>query len=354
MIKSAQLTAKQETKLVGVAAEPKPGKIKHRKVWTIEKAKSGRSRCVHCKKLIEKGALRLGVVTFYPHRNCRWHHFSSCMNGVLLGASLDRVWGLSEFSSQFASTLEKLLDALNAVAPSRPMPAIVGDMDMPRFATALTTRYNRFRSFRFGLPEAKMYTKNWSWRCFLATMLVCNTHETAMLAVTDKLFKVYRTPEELAAIEEDKKTQKAWKDWMDTQKLRHAGKKMAFILRANRKLLDEHDGEVPNDRDALQEMNGVGRHVASVTMAWVHQAPEFGIDTHVSRILKRWGYIAQGMDEEQIETIVKRTIPEKQIGHFSRAFVDHGQQVCGFTPDCQNCYLKGSCPTARKYADLDW
>ena len=141
---------------------------------------------------------------------------------------------------------------------------------------------------------------------------------------------------------------------MDTQKLRHTGKKMAFILRANRRLLADYDGDIPNDRDALEEMNGVGRHVASVTMAWVHQAPEFGIDTHVSRILKRWGYIEDGMDEEQVETIVKRAIPEKQIGHFSRAFVDHGQQVCGFTPDCQNCYLRGSCPTARKYADLDW
>ena len=339
--------------VVGQKPAPAP-KTKHRKVWTIERAKSGRSRCGCCKELIPKDALRLGVITFYPHRNCKWYHFSDCMKRVLLGASLERVWGLKEFSSQFSETLDQLLSQLNATALTRPMPAIVGDMSMPMFATAMTSRYNRFRSFRFGLPEKQMYTKNWNWRCFLATMLVCNTHETAMLAVTDKLFKVYRTPEELAAIEDDRKTQKAWKDWMDTQKLRHTGKKMVFILRANRRLLDEYDGEIPNDRDALEEMNGVGRHVASVTMAWVHQAPEFGIDTHVSRILKRWGYIEDGMDDEQVETIVKRTIPEKQIGHFSRAFVDHGQQVCGFTPDCQNCYLKGSCPTAHKYADLEW
>tara|TARA_B100002051_G_scaffold188930_1_gene178947 strand:+ start:986 stop:2011 length:1026 start_codon:yes stop_codon:yes gene_type:complete len=332
----------------------KPKTKKPRKVWTIERAKSGRSRCGCCNQLIPKDALRLGVVTFYPHRNCKWYHFSTCMNQCLLGASVARVGGLKEFSSQFAATLEQLLNHLNATVVSKPLPAIVGDMNMPMFATALTSRYNRFRSFRFGLPEEQMYTKNWNWRCFLATMLVCNTHESAMLAVTDKLFKVYRNPEELAAIEGDKETQKAWKDWMDTQKLRHTGKKMAFILRANRRLLADYDGDIPNDRDALEEMNGVGRHVASVTMAWVHQAPEFGIDTHVSRILKRWGYIEDGMDEEQVETIVKRAIPEKQIGHFSRAFVDHGQQVCGFTPDCQNCYLRGSCPTARKYADLDW
>ena len=329
--------------------------MKHRKIWTVEVAKSGRSRCAHCKGLIEKGALRLGVVTFYPYRHCRWHHFGPCMKRALLGASPERLWGTKGFSSQFAEIMARMMHAINATVLTKTLPAIVGDMDMPRFATALTTRYNRFRSFRFGLPEERMYTSNWKWRCFLATMLVCNTHETAMLAVTDGLFKVYKTPEELAKLEGDKVKQKAWKDWMDKkQKLRHAGKKMGYILRANRKLLEEHGGEVPNDRDALQEMNGVGRHVASVTMAWAHQAPEFGIDTHVSRILKRWGYIDEGLDEEQVETIVKRTIPEKQIGHFSRAFVDHGQQVCGFTPDCENCYLKGSCPTARRYADLDW
>lgn len=332
-----------------------PKRPKHRKIWTVEVAKSGRSKCVHCKQLIEKGALRLGVVTFYPHRNCRWHHFSHCMKRALLGASPERLSGTKQFSAQFARIMEQLMHAINATVLTKRLPTIVGDMDMPMFATAMTSRYNRFRSFRFGLPEEQMYTANWNWRCFLATMLVCNTHETAMLAVTDGLFKVYQNPEALAQLEGDKEKQKAWKDWMDKkQKLRHAGKKMAFILRANRRLLDDYGGEVPNDRDALQSMNGVGRHVASVTMAWVHQAPEFGIDTHVSRILKRWGYIDEGLDEEQVETIVKRAIPEKQIGHFSRAFVDHGQQVCGYTPDCGSCFLKGSCPTGRKYADLDW
>ncbi len=328
---------------------------KPRKIWVVERARSGRSTCAHCKELIAKDSLRLGVVTFYPHRHCRWHCFGACMKRALLGASVERLSGTKEFSSQFRVIMEQLMHAINATLLIKTMPAIVGDMDMPRFATALTTRYNRFRSFRFGLNEKQMYSSNWKWRCFLATMLVCNTHETAMLAVTDGLFKVYQTPEDLAKLEGDKEKQKAWKDWMEKkQKLRHAGKKMAFILRANRKILKEHDGEVPNDRDALQSMNGVGRHVASVTMAWVHQAPEFGIDTHVNRILKRWGYIDDGLDEEQIETIVKRVIPKKQIGHFSRAFVDHGQQVCGFTPDCGNCYLKGACPTGRKYTELDW
>ena len=181
-------------------------------------------------------------------------------------------------------------------------------------------------------------------------MLVCNTHETAMLAFTDKLFwytRLRRTLRNYAEI----KTTKAWMD-ADKMDLRHSGKKMTFILRANKLLLDKYDGDVPKERDELEVMNGVGRHVASITMAWCYQRPEFGIDVHVKRILTRWGYVNEGMSDIQIENKVKTLIPEKQIGHFSRAFVDHGQQVCGYTPNCSECYLKHSCPTAAKY--MDW
>ena len=273
------------------------------------------------------------------------------MHRVLLGANIDRIWGLKHFDAQFKEDLTKELCTVNATI-TRSLPGISGELDMPRFASALTGRYQRFRSFRFGLPESEMYTDNWKWRCFLATMLVCNTHETAMLAVTDTFFKVYPDPEALLKLGEDKEAQSAWVAWMKKRDLRHAGRKVSGILRATKKIQVEYDGEIPSDRRELQSMAGVGRHVASVTLAWVHEAPEFGIDTHVSRILKRWGYVPDGMGDVEVEDLVKRTIPEKQIGHFSRAFVDHGQQVCVFTPDCENCFLKGSCPTAAK--ELEW
>jgi len=173
-----------------------------------------------------------------------------------------------------------------------------------------------------------------------------------MLAVTEKLFKVYPNPAALDKLTEDNETKSAWIGWMNRNDLRHAGKKMVFMLRANKNLIENYDSEIPEEREPLQKMNGVGRHVASITMAWVHQKPEFGIDTHVKRILKRWNYITDEMSDVEVEAKVKTLIPEKQVGHFSRAFVDHGQQVCGFTPDCSNCFLRGSCPTAAKH--LEW
>lgn len=324
---------------------------KIKKAWVIERAKTGRSTCRRCKAAIPKGDVRVGVITFYPHRNCRWFHFGTCMHNAILGATSERVWGLRHMDPDTTDDLERHLKIVNATI-TRSLPGITGELDLPRFASALTARYQRFRSFRFGLSEADQYSQNWDWRCFLATMLVCNTHETAMLDVTDTLFKVYDSPQALLALEDDSNTQGAWVAWMKKRDLRHAARKLRDIIKATRRLQDDYEGTIPNDRRALQKMTGVGRHVASVTMAWVHQAPEFGIDTHVSRILRRWGYVPESFGDVETEDLIKRTIPEKQIGHFSRAFVDHGQQVCGFTPDCENCYLRGSCPTAAK--ELEW
>ena len=221
---------------------------------------------------------------------------------AVLGATIDRVWGLSKFDPTFKSDVEKQLSDHQFYDCSDLNPNNYRSHsichDSPQL---LPTRYLRFRSFRFGLPEDQKYTSNWNWRCFLATMLVCNTHETAMLAVTEKLFKVYPNPAALDKLAEDKETKSAWIGWMDRHDLRHAGKKMVFMLRANKNLIENHDSEIPEEREPLQKMNGVGRHVASITMAWVHQKPEFGIDTHVKRILKRWNYITDEMSDVEVE-----------------------------------------------------
>ena len=331
-------------------------KPRMKKGWILEHAKSSRSKCACCHQNIEKGELRLGLVTYYPRKYCKWHHYGDCMRWAAIGATKERIAGLEKFDDddEIIGNLERDLDACNALVVRKSLSGVTGELNMSRFADAITGRYNRFRSFTFGVPESEKFGRTWNWRCFMATILVSNTHESAMLKVTESFFKVYPTPESLMKIKDDERVKQAWMGWMEKRDIRHVGKKINFLLKSTETLLDEHDGEIPNDREALERMPGVGRHVASITMAWVHQAPEFGIDTHVTRILKRWGFIEKDCKDIDAEKKVKQIIPEKQIGHFSRAFVDHGQSVCGFTPDCQNCFLRASCPCAAKYADLEW
>ena len=316
--------------------------------FCAEAAKSGRSVCRTCDESIDKGNIRIGVVRFTPHRTCQWHHLG-CSHDL---CEAEDIWGFKKLDDAHKQLVADHLTKTREVVVSRAMTTVTGELDMPRFADALSERYGKFRSFRFGLPEREKYSKNWNWRCFLATMLVCNTHERAMLKVVGQLFRVYETPEQLDELRGDKEAQKAWKDWMESRDLRHAGKKMFFILNANRAIMEEHDGEVPDSRDQLMELPGVGRHVSSVTMAWVHNAPEFGVDVHVRRIMERWGYIDKDESEHAVEAKVKSVIDKDKIGKFSRAFVDHGQSVCGYTPNCEACHLRYSCPSAN--GSLDW
>ena len=326
-----------------------------RGLHVVDYAPSGRSLCRRCGKHITKGALRVAKITFHPNRVCKYYHFddAECLGLVLRGAALHSTRGLDKLSEVDQFKVSVAIVGANLVSVPEPvLPTLVGRLDMPQFANVMTTKYTRFRSFDFGLSEKEKYGENWNWRCMLATMLVCNTHETSMLKVTSKLFEAYPTPALLLTLMGDKDKKKEWMDWMEKCELRHVGKKLYYILNATKVLMDKHDGKVPASREELQIIPGVGRHVASIVMAWVHQKGEFGIDTHVNRILKRWGYVADGLNEIQIEENVKSRIPDEQLGAFSRSFVDHGRMFCGYTPNCKECPLRGCCPSAATY--IDW
>jgi endonuclease-3 len=317
----------------------------------VEMARSSRSICRKCYLHIGRTELRVGHIKYSPYRQCMWYHLD-CSGNITAGGNALEIKG---FHALDIAQQQKILETMKSSVVklrSSVLSCITGELDMPMFADALSERYGKFRSFRFGLPSNQIHTNNWKWRCFLATMLVCNTHERAMLKVTGQLFRVYETPEQLDAIRTDNVAKAAWKQWMDSRDLRHAGKKINYILNANRIIIEEHDGLVPNDRATLLEFPGVGRHVSSVTMAWVHNAPEFGVDIHVRRIMERWGFIHSKDPEKLIEAKVKSIIRTDKIGKFSRSFVDHGQSVCGYTPNCPECHLRFSCPTGSK--NLDW
>ena len=142
-----------------------------------------------------------------------------------------------------------------------------------------------------------------------------------MLRVVDKLFLEYPTQESLLSLKGEKERQKELKNSMEKDKLRHVGRKLFSIINATQYLVDKHDGAVPKSRSELMTLPGVGSHVSSVTMAWVHEEPEFGVDVHVRRILERWGYIDEADPEDVIEAKIKSQVPASQIGHFSRSFV---------------------------------
>ena len=309
-------------------------------MWSIEPALSDRSKCRKCNRTIKKGLYRVGETRYHPYPATSWYHVG-CAPSRILKTSLKKVRGLKCVP---AITLA----ALATIDIPKIMPTIVGSLDLGRFASSMTERYGKFRSFAFGLDDR--YSQEWNRRCFLATILVCNTKESDMLLFTKAFFRLY--PDAHSLYKVSRQQEEEILSLMKSFKIRHAPKKVRYLIDANRNVVDKHGGKIPDNRKELEAMRGVGRHVSSVTMAWVHEKGEFGIDVHVTRVLKRWQFFHPSSSDREIEAEVKKAIPPRKIGHFSRSFVDHGQAVCGYVPDCDRCYLRHSCPSADK--TLEW
>ena len=215
----------------------------------------------------------------------------------------------------------------------------LGKVGILSFSGLLSSRYKKYRNFTFGLM--KKYTSEWRWRCFISTILVCNSSERAMLKAGEEIFKRFSNAGQLASATVEEM------DWirtvLDKHKINQAPRKVDYIVNAS------HLGGVPGTKQELKKLPGVGDHVASVTLAWVYEAPEFGVDRHVRRILKRLKFVRAKASDREIEHLVKQKIPAKELGRFSRTLVDLGQEICGFTPRCKSCFLQKQCPSS-----LEW
>jgi endonuclease-3 len=111
-----------------------------------------------------------------------------------------------------------------------------------------------------------------------------------------------------------------------------------------RKLVEDHAGEVPGDRDALVKLPGVGRKTANVVLGDAFGVPGITVDTHVGRLSRRVGLTA-ATDPVKVELDLMKIIPEAEWTAFSHRLIFHGRQVChARKPDCGNCGLNDFCP----------
>lgn len=113
-----------------------------------------------------------------------------------------------------------------------------------------------------------------------------------------------------------------------------------------RRLVDEHDGEVPTRREDLVRLAGVGRKTANVIRSVAFGLPGLPVDTHVGRLARRLG-ITTEEDPVKIELEINPMIPQYERGDFSLRVILHGRQVCGARkPRCDDCVLNDFCPSA--------
>ena len=191
-------------------------------------------------------------------------------------------------------------------------------------------------------PEAKCelnYKKD--YELLIATVLSAQCTDKRVNQVTTVLWEKYSL-ESLA---------KAPKK--DVEKIIHSlgssNKKAEYIIDIASHLIKDKDGTVPNNRDYLESLKGVGRKTCNVVLSNLYQVPAIAVDTHVSRVSKRLGLAKEEDEVLSVEKKLMRVFPKEKWSKLHHQLVLFGRYQCkAISPICENCRLKEICKYHRK------
>lgn len=176
----------------------------------------------------------------------------------------------------------------------------------------------------------------------VATILSAQSTDKRVNMVTARLFPKYNTPEDFAALPYE--TLEA--------EIREIGlyrSKAKNIIEMSRRLLQEHDGQVPADREALEKLPGVGRKTANVVLSNAFGIPAIAVDTHVFRVANRLGLVHRAKTPLETERQLMRNIPKEQWSQAHHWLIHHGRRLChARNPRCGECPLLSLCPDGQR------
>ena len=194
-----------------------------------------------------------------------------------------------------------------------------------------------FRRFRDANPQPTTeleYTS--TFELLIAVILSAQATDKGVNKATRRLFPVANTPAAILALGED-----GLKDYIKTIGLYNT--KAVNILKTCQILLDEHSGEVPADRAALERLPGVGRKTANVILNTAFRQPVMAVDTHIFRVANRTG-IAPGKTVLAVEKALMARVPPEYLLDAHHWLILHGRYVCiARKPRCGACLISDLC-----------
>jgi endonuclease-3 len=174
------------------------------------------------------------------------------------------------------------------------------------------------------------------FQLLVATMLSAQTTDRQVNKVTPGLFEKCQGPEDFAAMSEDELG----------QLIRSCGfykTKSRNIIKASKMLLEEYNGQVPEDLEQLQRLPGVGRKTANVVVSNAFGQDAIAVDTHVFRVSNRLG-LADAKNVRDTEFQLMENIPKDKWSRAHHWLIYHGRRVCNAKkPACQTCTLNPYC-----------
>jgi len=177
----------------------------------------------------------------------------------------------------------------------------------------------------------------------VAVVLSAQATDKGVNLVTPRLFKAAPTPPAMLAL-----GQEGLESYIKTIGLFHT--KARNLLAACRILVDQHSGEVPQTREALERLPGVGRKTANVILNTAFGQETIAVDTHIFRVANRTG-IAPGEDVRAVEDKLLKLVPAQYRKNAHHWLILHGRYVCkARKPDCPTCVIRDLCEYRDKTA----
>jgi endonuclease-3 len=170
----------------------------------------------------------------------------------------------------------------------------------------------------------------------VAVVLSAQATDTSVNRATPDLFRVAGTPEKLVALGEAGLTDKIKTIGLYRNKAKN-------LIALSKTLIAEHGGEVPDTREALEQLPGVGRKTANVVLNVAFGQSTIGIDTHAFRVANRTG-LAPGKTPLKVEETLNRIVPERYKHNAHHWLILHGRYVCkARKPECWRCIIADIC-----------
>jgi endonuclease III len=170
----------------------------------------------------------------------------------------------------------------------------------------------------------------------IAVMLSAQATDVSVNRATRRMFAVANTPQTMLELGEA-----GVAEYIKTIGLYRT--KAKNVIATCRILLEEHVGEVPADREALERLPGVGRKTANVVLNTAFGQPTIAVDTHIFRVANRTG-LAPGKDVRAVETALEEFIPPEFLHDAHHWLLLHGRYVCkARRPECWHCVIEPLC-----------